>query len=343
MSIEPFVTQEYALIDAYEGVLAARQSTMLSKGIVVTELDKPIGLLTSEDLATRQYRIVIDCLTQKPVVDRNDRISDVLAAMENSGQNVLMVYDRQHFVGLISQNDILRHLQANLGLQKLKVQAAAHDLKNPLASIQMIASMLQDVLVLPKQQKLLDYLLQSCGHAHKIVEDILLTEQAAEKSLATNEENFDVVVEGCLEHFSIDLKKKKLSLTLQLNFGGTVMLDRIKLERAIHNLLSNAIKFSHEGGQISVETFQSGAMAHLIIRDSGIGIPIELHDRVFDRFTQARRPGTAGEPPTGLGMYITKQIVELHNGRIELNSDGKNGTAVSIRLQAMPRHLHASS
>lgn len=334
MSIAPLVTQDYILIDANEGASSVRQNGLLSGGLVVTEGHEPIGILTASDLAARQHCLVIDCMMEKPVVEMTDRISDVLAAMESSGHSLLMVYDGSNFVGLISQNDIMLHLQSNLGMQKLKVQSAAHDLKNPLASIQMIGTMLQERLALPQDLELLDYLLQSCGHAQKIVEDILLTEQVAEKALLATEEDFDAVVDGCLAHFSIELKKKKLFLTADLAFSGMVMVDRSKLERAIHNLLSNAIKFSYESGQIAVRTRRLGTMAHLTITDSGIGIPAGMHERVFDRFTKVRRKGTAGESPTGLGMYITKQIVELHGGRIELSSDGKSGTAVSVFLYA---------
>lgn len=332
MSIMPFVRYDYATLDAYEGVVSARRSGSIDKGIVVMEEDKAIGILTPFDLARKQHAIVIDCLSEKPVVEKTDKIDDVLDLMGNSGHHVLMVYDRENFVGTISQNDIIDHLNSNLNLQKLKVQSAAHDLKNPIASIKMIVNMLQDSLQLEENKQLVEYLKQSCDFAQKIVEDILLAEQISEEALVYTLEDFDRLVEHCLSHFSNELREKEISLSKDLNFGRMVRIDRSKFERAIHNLVSNSIKFSHSKALISISTAFSDDKLQLVVKDNGIGIPKNMQDRVFDRFTKARRTGTAGEKTTGLGMYITKQIIELHGGSIQLESEESTGTSLSIFL-----------
>lgn len=328
----PFVRYDYATLDAYEGVVSARRSGSIDKGIVVMEEDKAIGILTPSDLARKQHAIVIDCLSEKPVVEKTDKIDDVLDLMGNSGHHVLMVYDRENFVGTISQNDIIDHLNSNLNLQKLKVQSAAHDLKNPIASIKMIVNMLQDSLQLEENKQLVEYLKQSCDFAQKIVEDILLAEQISEEALVYTLEDFDRLVEHCLSHFSNELREKEISLSKDLNFGRMVRIDRSKFERAIHNLVSNSIKFSHSKALISISTAFSDDKLQLVVKDNGIGIPKNMQDRVFDRFTKARRTGTAGEKTTGLGMYITKQIIELHGGSIQLESEESTGTSLSIFL-----------
>lgn len=332
MSIMLFVRYDYATLDAYEGVVSARRSGSIDKGIVVMEEDKAIGILTPFDLARKQHAIVIDCLSEKPVVEKTDKIDDVLDLMGNSGHHVLMVYDRENFVGTISQNDIIDHLNSNLNLQKLKVQSAAHDLKNPIASIKMIVNMLQDSLQLEENKQLVEYLKQSCDFAQKIVEDILLAEQISEEALVYTLEDFDRLVEHCLSHFSNELREKEISLSKDLNFGRMVRIDRSKFERAIHNLVSNSIKFSHSKALISISTAFSDDKLQLVVKDNGIGIPKNMQDRVFDRFTKARRTGTAGEKTTGLGMYITKQIIELHGGSIQLESEESTGTSLSIFL-----------
>lgn len=332
MSIMPFVRYDYATLDAYEGVVSARRSGSIDKGIVVLEEDKAIGILTPSDLARKQHAIVIDCLSEKPVVEKTDKIDDVLDLMGNSGHHVLMVYDQENFVGTISQNDIIDHLNANLNLQKLKVQSAAHDLKNPIASIKMIVNMLQDSLQLEENKQLVEYLKQSCDFAQKIIEDILLAEQISEEALVYTLEDFDRLVEHCLSHFSNELREKEISLSKDLNFGRMVRIDRSKFERAIHNLVSNSIKFSHSKALISISTAVSDDKLQLVVKDNGIGIPKNMQGRVFDRFTKARRTGTAGEKTTGLGMYITKQIIELHGGSIQLESEESTGTSLSIFL-----------
>jgi len=331
MSIKQLVNIDYAILDAYDGVLWARQSDSIESGIVILEQDRPIGVLTASDLARKQHQIIIDCLTLKPSVAREDRIADVLEIMDRSGHNVLMVYDDKNFVGTISKNDITHHIRTSLGQQKLKVQSAAHDLKNPLASIKMITGLLQENLKLAENRELVDYLEQSCVFAQKIVDDILIAEQIADGAQFA-EEDFDSVIEGCLAFFAKEMEQKKIFLSKKLAFGKSLRIDRLKFERAVHNLLSNSIKFCHENGTISVSTATVVGMLQFKIEDNGIGIPKHLQEKVFDRFTAARRTGTGGEKSTGLGMYIIQQIVEMHDGRLELDSDGHNGTSISIFL-----------
>jgi len=331
MSIKQLVKVDYAILDAYDGVSWARQSDSIESGIVILEQDRPIGILTASDLARRQHQIIIDCLTLKPTVAREDQITDVLEIMDSSGHNVLMVYEDKNFVGTISKNDITHHIRTSLGLQKLKVQSAAHDLKNPLASIKMITGMLQENLKLTENRELVDYLEQSCEFAQKIVDDILIAEQIAEGTRFT-EEDFDSVIEGCVAFFAKEIEQKKICLSKSLASGKYLQIDRLKFERAVHNLISNSIKFCHENGKIAVSTAIEGNMLKFKIEDNGIGIPKHLQEKVFDKFTVARRAGTGGEKSTGLGMHIIQQIVEMHGGRLQLDSDGHSGTSISIFL-----------
>lgn len=332
MSISSFVRSDYATINAYEGISIARRSESIDKGIVVLDEDEPIGVLTPSDLARKQHQIIIDCLSAKPTVRKTDKIADVLELMEHSGHNILMVYDNDKFAGTISQSDILNHLHTNFKRQKLTLQSAAHDLQSPIASIKMLGDMLQNNLKLAENKELVDYLNQSCDFAQKIIEDILVTEQAIEEPMTFTDENFDELLDECVSDFSKVLEEKQISLFKDLQFGGTVKLDRPKFKRAIHNLLSNSIKFTHNNGKIDLSTRLWNNKLKLVIEDNGIGIPVNIQEQIFDKFTRAKRNGTAGEPTTGLGMYLTKQIVELHNGIIALKSDGKTGTSFTVLL-----------
>lgn len=332
MIIAEFIKHDYTTIDAYDGVNRVRRSDSINKGIVVLEENKPIGVLTSADLAKKQHQIIIDCLSKKPVVKQTDKISDILNLMETSGNTVLMVYDDDLFVGTISQNDLLTHLYANLNRQKITLQSVAHDLQNPIASIKMLSDMLQNNLKLAENKQLVDFVNQSCSFAQKIIEDILVTEQSLEERSNFENEDFDELIEECVLGFSTELEEKQISLTKDLNFGQSVRLDRPKFKRAIHNLLSNSIKFTHRGGQINLLTNIHQGKLRFEIKDNGIGIPKKIQNEIFEKFTRAKRMGTAGEPTTGLGMYLTKQIVELHGGSIHVESNGQSGTSFLIVL-----------
>ncbi len=106
--------------------------------------------------------------------------------------------------------------------------------------------------------------------------------------------------------------------------------DLEMIERAMLNLLSNAIKFTNINGNISVEIFIDEEWVHIVVKDDGIGIPIEIQGSIFDRFVQSDKSLTRLNEGSGIGLSIVKSIVELNNGNIYLYSDGKNGTEFEI-------------
>jgi signal transduction histidine kinase len=108
--------------------------------------------------------------------------------------------------------------------------------------------------------------------------------------------------------------------------------NKEKLLRVVGNLVNNAIKFSPIAGDISVR-LKAGANDFTIeVEDCGIGIPDNLKDKVFDLFSEAKRYGTLGEQPFGLGLSISKQIVEAHGGKIWFNSTEGKGTTFYILI-----------
>lgn len=105
-----------------------------------------------------------------------------------------------------------------------------------------------------------------------------------------------------------------------------------KFGRVLDNLLHNALKFTPAGGTITVGVRTHEDKLRLTVQDTGIGIPGKLHNNLFDKFNPTRRAGLNGETTTGLGLFIAKQIVELHGGHIWLESREKEGTTFFIEL-----------
>jgi len=97
-------------------------------------------------------------------------------------------------------------------------------------------------------------------------------------------------------------------------------------------LVTNAIKFSPAGADISVRLEVKPDTVIVIVKDNGIGIPAEVKENIFDMFTRAKRAGTAGEQSYGLGLAISKQIVEAHGGRIWYESEQGKGTIFFVEL-----------
>ena len=109
------------------------------------------------------------------------------------------------------------------------------------------------------------------------------------------------------------------------------------MTQVINNLLSNAIKFTPNNGQVQVILEQgSRGDVRLLVRDTGIGIPKDSIPKLFDKFTSVSKAGTAGEKSTGLGMSITKTLVERMEGEIQVESEIGKGTTFIITFQSAP-------
>ena len=335
MNIQSLINRQFITIDAYAGIAQATALLRTADVLVVVEHDEPVGILTASDLAMKRHCIVADCVNNWPSVSYNESVSSVLNRMKASGATALPVTSKGNFYGIIRQIDLLTHLYTDHEKQRAALLAAAHDLRSPIASITMLGTILSADPALRKHQELIDKLSESCDYAQVLIQDILNVEQSPGESLALAAENIDKLVDECVSPLSDQFNNKQLNLSKQLYSNLTVKVDRHKLKRAITNMLSNSIKFSNPGGTITLSTRAApGDRVFLVVRDTGIGIPDHMRERIFDKFTKARRSGTAGEPTTGLGLYLTKTIIESHGGTIEMESDGKTGTSFIVSLPA---------
>jgi signal transduction histidine kinase/DNA-binding response OmpR family regulator len=140
--------------------------------------------------------------------------------------------------------------------------------------------------------------------------------------------------------FASYAERKRITLTFDATENElAAYIDKDKLEKIITNILSNAFKFTPEGGRIEVEATR--VKDHLTVRisDTGIGIPADKIPKIFDRFYQVDGSHTREQEGTGLGLSLTRELVELHNGTIEVESTEGKGTTFVIRIPLGKKHL----
>lgn len=336
MVISPFIQTDFPTLEAYHGVHHIRKNKSPYNAWVVKDEGKPIGVLTAHDLMTRPYNLVIDCLTEKPVTYRNQKISAVLSLMKQSHSDVLMVMEGEELMGIICKNDIMDHLFTSVEENDNRVQSLAHDLKSPIANVLIIASMLEEVLEKEDNKELIMYARNSCEYAAEMIEDILLSEELGKGQFPVKQVDLKALVLDCVDFFKVMTKKKGMDIAVRLpDTFCTVEADELKLKRALHNIMSNSVKFSPEGGCIHVSLLLNHDTCVLQIRDEGIGIPEEIRPFVFEKFSRAKRNGINGENSTGLGMHIVKKIVELHDGKIWFETKESEGTAFFVQLKRL--------
>lgn len=213
------------------------------------------------------------------------------------------------------------------------IKIVAHDLRNPISAISTISGMLQPDENLPADMKELMGLVQvSSKNSLDLINELLETDFDQRQKIKTETINPDELLQQCVSLLSFRAQDKGQQLTLNSNVQVKINGDAEKLWRVMNNLVVNAIKFSPEGSTIHIESKQIEDKLLISVNDAGLGIPDDIRNKIFDPFTSARRTGTQGEQPFGLGLYISKQIIEAHNGRIWFESTPGNGTTFYVEL-----------
>jgi len=145
--------------------------------------------------------------------------------------------------------------------------------------------------------------------------------------------NLHELLHNLVEQYKPAASNKNIMLSFSSSVSFIeVSLDPEKIKRAIGNLITNGLKFTHPGGFVQVEMMVQDDLVQLRVVDNGIGIPPEMLEKLFLKYTKAGRKGTRGERTTGLGMYITKNILESHRASIQVRSKVNKGTEFEIQI-----------
>ena len=238
---------------------------------------------------------------------------------------------KNNFAQLESATSALE--QSNKNYARL-IRIVAHDLRNPIGAINSICTLLlTDNKLAPAEQEWIKLVSKSSQSCLQLISELLQTDfMLKEDSL--NKENIDVsaLLQQTVKLLDFRATEKKQRIILHETTTAEIFGDYNKLARVLNNLIVNAIKFSKEHGTIWVKSEKTTEGILLSVKDTGIGIPATIADQLFNPFSNAKRQGTAGEPSFGLGLYISKQIIDAHRGRIWFESEPGNGTTFYILL-----------
>jgi two-component system phosphate regulon sensor histidine kinase PhoR len=224
---------------------------------------------------------------------------------------------------------------------KLKVMTefftnVSHELKTPLSLILMQMDMMRVHLGNEKRMKelLADATLNSY-RLTRLVSNLLDITKMDAGFLKLNLRNRDIV--SILRHMCRSVsdyaKARKLKLDFKSSVGALKMdLDGDKIERAVLNLLSNAIKYTPEGGKISVRLTDRPGFATISVKDTGVGIPGDKLDTIFDRFVQVSSKMNAPAEGSGIGLSLVRSMVELHGGKVWAESEPGRGSTFTLEL-----------
>jgi signal transduction histidine kinase/ligand-binding sensor domain-containing protein/DNA-binding response OmpR family regulator len=218
----------------------------------------------------------------------------------------------------------------------------SHEFRTPLT---LMLGPAKDVIEKTKEshtKKNVNIIKRNAGRLYGLVNQLLdLSKlEAGKMPLETREQNIIPLLKGLVLSFSSLAEKKKITLkfnTIEENLN--VYIDKDKIEKIINNLLSNAFKFTPKGGSIDFTVEKLIKEAEIKISDSGVGIPKDTVDKIFDRFFQVDGSHTRQGEGTGIGLALTKELVELHKGKIKVESKEGEGTKLTVLLPLGKGHL----
>ncbi len=251
---------------------------------------------------------------------------------------VLELAERKSSAKTLSKILYLRDITHEAEVDRMKsnfLEMAAHELRTPMTSVVGFTELLLDMpLDEDTRREMVSTIHQQAELMTSIVNELLdLSEIDAHRG-----QNFDIevltlaeVVEQAAQDYRLPSAAQRASVRLPAR-ALQVSADRNKVQQVVNNLLSNAYKYSPLGSAVQINFLESAMgerrMVGFEVRDSGIGMTVEQQKRCFERFYRADTSGKI--PGTGLGMCIVKEIVELHNGHIDIRSTPGAGTTVTV-------------
>jgi signal transduction histidine kinase len=217
------------------------------------------------------------------------------------------------------------------------VSTVSHELRTPLAAIYGAAMTLRrrDVVVDESQRdRLLEVVSNESDRLARIVNDILWASRLESGRMSIAIERCDA---AALATEVVDVLRARAPEGIEVAVSKPrglppVAADPDKLRQILTNLIDNAIKYSPDGGRVDVEIGRSGGRVRFRVTDEGLGVPPVEQDRIFEKFFRLDPNLTRGVGGTGLGLYISRELVTRMNGRIWVVSDGRDGSSFFLEL-----------
>ena len=243
--------------------------------------------------------------------------------------------DRQDEIGQLASsfNHMMDKVSASFGRQQRFSASAAHELKTPLATILVNLDVLdmEEKASADQIKRVLSIVRTNTERMIRLV-DSLFQLTAEKKSEMCEEVLPEEMFAEILEELSPQLDAKHLSVSLSGLSGIKLIGNRVMLYRAMRNLIENAAKYNRENGSISISASRQEENIIIKISDTGIGIPEEECERIFEPFYRVDQSRSRSVGGAGLGLALVKDIVEKHGGRIRVNSQAGQGSEFILYL-----------
>jgi signal transduction histidine kinase len=258
------------------------------------------------------------------------RLTDVLFRLEHEvARGYYEVEKTQH--AQFAELDILKS-----GFMRL----TTHELRRPLTVFRGYVSMIEsgELGKVPAEvHKAILKIAMSANEMAKLIDDLAEVGRLEEPDKVLRREHYPVnkLIKDAVDVVRAEALAKRIAIIERIDPSrSTIQVDIDRMRVALQNLLSNAVKYSPADSSVEVRVEPHRGALAIVVEDQGYGIPAEEIPHIFDKYYRGATPETQKTPGTGLGLYIVKQIAELHGGRVDVVSDPGKGSSFRLLLEA---------
>ena len=266
--------------------------------------------------------------------------TDANTRFEDEDARLLGLFGDQAVAALTTAELVDQQRRAVEQLERLNaaksdfVSIVSHEFRTPLTGIQGFSELIRDEDLTPAEMK------EYAGDINKDAQRLnrMITEmldldrmESGRMTLRREPTDLNALVREAADRLVANAPRHPVALTLDAELPH-LDIDRDKVNQVLLNLLSNAVKYSPDGGAIAMTTRVEGDLVHVFVRDSGMGIPPDSLEKVFERYSRLESGATRYIQGTGLGLPITRQIIEMHGGRAWVESTVGQGSVFQFTL-----------
>jgi signal transduction histidine kinase len=245
-------------------------------------------------------------------------------------------------IGMVASafNSMTEQLERQHQLRKQMVADVAHELRTPLSVMQGTLEAMMDGVLKPNKTEL-NNLHDQTRRLTRLVEDLRILSLAEEGQLRLELTRVDIseLVEKAVQSMSGIAKERAVSLSVQMSGDRHVINgDGDRILEVFANLLDNALRYTPEKGSVIIRVYSAGGQVVVQVVDSGSGIPADELPYIFERFWRGDKSRSRNSGGSGIGLAIVRQIVGLHQGTIEVESEPGKGTTFTVRFPGIPEN-----
>lgn len=342
--ITPIITTE--MIEEGD-VTGSSTSNEVVRGVLLTSvstdtIDTTLSILSKRAttletiivLVILVFAVLVSQALLKPFDRITAAINDVKAGYTDDPVIGPNYYETEQIINAF--NALLRRMKVLDDSRQEFVSNVSHELKTPITSIKVLADSLLSQQDVPNEvyREFMQDIGAEIDREDKIINDLLALVKMDKKASGLNITSVDVVLltEVVLKRMKPIAQRRNIDLTLESKRTITAEIDEVKISLVIMNLVENAIKYNRDNGWVKVELDADHQYFTVKVMDSGIGIPGDSLDHIYERFYRVDKSRSREIGGTGLGLAIARNAVLMHRGTIDVTSTVDEGTTFTVKI-----------